>query len=38
VAAITAVGAPDDHFMRSGFDACVRKPVNPDDLASLLKM
>ena len=37
VAAITAVGTPDEHFARSGFDATVRKPVNPDDLESLLK-
>jgi PAS domain S-box-containing protein len=36
VAAITALGPPDEHFMRNGFDACVRKPVNPDDLATLL--
>jgi PAS domain S-box-containing protein len=37
IAAITALGVRDDELAKAGFDAFVRKPVEPAKLAELLK-
>jgi PAS domain S-box-containing protein len=37
VVAITALGIPDEELAQAGFDAYVRKPVEPARLAALLK-